>query len=135
MSGIGEGRWVNDYIGIPYKFGGRDFSGVDCYGLCCLIYKEEYGEQLPDWLFADERDLKEIIERLEEQMDSEAFQPIEQPIDGCFAICYRTRAAHHMGLYLYGGIIHAHDPTGSIFQTRSMFEREHSNVVYGVWNP
>jgi len=36
------------YINVIYKHKGRDFSGVDCYGLVYLIFKEEKGIILPD---------------------------------------------------------------------------------------
>lgn len=29
------------YIGIQYKERGKDFKGVDCFGVCHLMYKEE----------------------------------------------------------------------------------------------
>jgi cell wall-associated NlpC family hydrolase len=37
------------YVGIPFESGGRDFSGIDCYGLAILIYKEEKDVSLWDY--------------------------------------------------------------------------------------
>ena len=37
------------YIGLKYKLKGRESSGLDCYGLVYLIYKEEKGIVLPDF--------------------------------------------------------------------------------------
>ncbi len=37
------------YIGIPFKKHGRDFAGVDCYGLLCLVLKEEFNVLIPSF--------------------------------------------------------------------------------------
>ena len=37
------------YIGLKYKHLGKDFSGVDCFGIVWLIFKEERGIILPDF--------------------------------------------------------------------------------------
>lgn len=134
MSGIGSLRWLNDYIGIPYRFGGRDIDGVDCYGLCKLIYENEFEETLPDWTF-DEIDLSLFNKEIVKQVSGGTFEQLEEPQDSCFAICYRTRAAHHMGLFFGNGIIHCTDNAGTVYEPRRRFEEKYTKIVYGHWHP
>jgi probable lipoprotein NlpC len=39
---------LTQYIGIPFKYGGRDHTNLDCYGLVMLLYKELHGIEVPD---------------------------------------------------------------------------------------
>jgi cell wall-associated NlpC family hydrolase len=41
--------WTNDYIGIPYLFGGDDRNGIDCWGLVRLVLSERYDKHLPEY--------------------------------------------------------------------------------------
>lgn len=40
--------WAAHYIGVPFRVGGRDLNGVDCYGLVRLIYQLERQIVLPE---------------------------------------------------------------------------------------
>lgn len=40
--------WAARYMGIPFRVGGRDFTGVDCYGLVRLVYHLERSILLPE---------------------------------------------------------------------------------------
>lgn len=42
--------WVNKYLGLPYKPLGRDASGCDCWGLLAMVWREEFGRDLPDYV-------------------------------------------------------------------------------------
>lgn len=42
-------EWAASFVGLPYKPGGRDRAGVDCWGLCALVWREHFGAALPDY--------------------------------------------------------------------------------------
>jgi len=51
-------RWVAPYIGIRFRPHGRDHDGCDCWGLCRLIWAEQFGLDVPSFAttYADVRD-------------------------------------------------------------------------------
>lgn len=42
--------WWTKYMEIPFLEKGRSIDGVDCWGLVGLIYQNELGIELPDYL-------------------------------------------------------------------------------------
>ena len=40
---------IADFIGLPYKPKGRNFSGVDCYGVAYLFQREIMGNEVPSY--------------------------------------------------------------------------------------
>lgn len=39
--------WADDYVGLPWKNGGRERTGLDCWGLVRLVAAERFGATLP----------------------------------------------------------------------------------------
>lgn len=39
-------QWVRKYIRIPFRELGRDLTGLDCWGLIWLVYREEQGIEI-----------------------------------------------------------------------------------------
>lgn len=55
------------YVGLPFRDRGRDFSGVDCWGIVYLIYRNEFKIALPrydDFEYHPERADREELEKV-----------------------------------------------------------------------
>ncbi len=133
MRNVGDLSWLNRYIGKPYKWGGRTIDGVDCYGLVKLIYAEQYQRILPDWV-TDEIDLKDRGQKIEDVVCSGVFTEMEEPANGDIAVCYRTKLAHHIGIFYGGGVIHCEEGLGVRYEPRAQFEAKFVKVIYGDWS-
>lgn len=40
--------WAAGYVGLPYRVGGRERDGLDCWGLVRLVWREEFGLAVPE---------------------------------------------------------------------------------------
>ena len=60
--------WVGDYIGLPWRPGGRDRDGLDCWGLFRLVQAEVFGRHLPLYAEVDWRAMsREAVAALMEE--------------------------------------------------------------------
>lgn len=97
----------NRFVGLPWRDRGRDFSGVDCWGLLRLVYLHELGRDLPlhldDYLSAADR--RAIADLVEGGLPD--WQPIargeEQSFNGVLIRCGAN--ASHIGIVIYPGTL------------------------------
>lgn len=96
-------RWLDPYFGIPFKNRGRDYTGLDCYGLCKLILEEHASVRIPslDTLDAyDGRAVRETIER-----ESEHWLRVVPGCERRFDLAIMRGQYQHEGRWL-GGEVH-----------------------------
>ena len=95
------------YIDIPFKLKGRDFNGVDCYGLIYLIFKEERGIILSDftevdyscgWTKFGKNHILENISKEWKLIRNEEFKPFD-----CHGFRDNTGLLAHIGVNIGGG--------------------------------
>jgi cell wall-associated NlpC family hydrolase len=53
--------WSDGYLGLPFLKGGRDRTGLDCYGLVRLVWQEQAGFAMPRFDEWDRR--QEVLAR------------------------------------------------------------------------
>jgi hypothetical protein len=89
--------WSNNYIGIPFKYKGRNEDGLDCWGLARLIYKNEYNITLPsfstEYEDSDAERIAELIAQYKEGWDS-----IDTPSEGTAVVFRILGHESHIGV-------------------------------------
>ena len=101
-----------DLIGIPFVDGGRDYHGLDCYGLVMLIYArmgillDEYNIAANDLVNVN----KELVNR------QSVWNKIENPEVGCVVLLSNgcSHSANHVGNRVHISFLHV---TSSVFLT------------------
>lgn len=102
-------HWALNYIGLPYRSGGRDREGVDCWGLLRLIYRERKGILLPDLPGIDAGGVLEISREILARHHENWFE-IGMPADMDVVAMSMRDTLHHVGVWTMadgGKVIHS----------------------------
>jgi cell wall-associated NlpC family hydrolase len=85
----------SELLGVPYKRGGRDKTGLDCIGFLMYCYKKD-GLTIPEYLTDDEDSIvyKTIIE------DKQLVERIEKPEPKCTVLFRVGQYQFHVGIVL-----------------------------------
>lgn len=100
-------HWTERFIGMPYLDLGRDRAGADCWGLACIIYREELDISLPDYLGYASTDERGEIAAL---VDGATASPLWVPVSGQamtfdVALFRRGRMTSHVGIVVSQGLM------------------------------
>lgn len=110
--------WVQDYIGIPFISGGRDRTGLDCYGLIRLILIEQYGCTLPllDGKYDNALNLYDTSPLFFQQLPI-LTEKIAGPQERALALLEMHQLPCHLGLFCGGeSIIHSRAGVGVVVE-------------------
>lgn len=105
--------WISNYLNIPFKHKGLDRSGLDCFNLCRLVYKEILNIEIP-YSTQDDLDQVEdnwynqlnyhnkILERCSGKYGWYTFTDVRslKPFDIVVMSIGSTNAPNHTALYL-----------------------------------
>jgi len=97
-------RFIDSWIGVPYRIGGMDKKGVDCSGFTFLLEKEVFDKDLP----RTARTMADKVKRKYEQ-DLEEGDLVFFDFDG--------QKFSHVGVYLHNNkFVHASTSKGFIIR-------------------
>lgn len=125
--------WWNDYVGIPYCDGGRDRDGVDCAGLVCLVYKEQFKINVDDHFDPYIMDAPELIAQKLTEVAQKQFVPTEHPKDGDVVLMWMLGTRSHVGILCDGGKAVMHVQKGMHTAIVSKNHESIANRIDSFW--
>lgn len=100
--------WSDRFVGIPYEDFGRGLSGCDCWGLACVIYREEMGISLPEYLgaYSSTEEHGKIAALISGEQASPLWMPVSGPaVAFDIALFRRGRWSTHVGVVIRHGVM------------------------------
>lgn len=111
-------EFINKILMIPYELGGRSESGMDCWGLVVMAYKELFGIDVPTydstvWSVSNSHITSEDIKN--HLKSSAPFVEVENPKYGDFVLINILGDPVHIGFMLDSKtMIHTSEKTGVV---------------------
>ena len=126
---------VNDYVGLPYREGARGPDAYDCYGIVAAVFAKR-GITLPDFYQHGPGPMsaaRAIDASVKGEIMGGRAERVEAPEDYDIAVVKGFSKAHHVGVVIDGGVLHASRGLGAIWQTMGSFLRLHGDVEFYRW--
>jgi sulfur carrier protein ThiS len=126
---------INYYIGLPFKGGGREIDGLDCWGLARLYYHNELGIDLPSFNSAyhidDSLRIQELISQYREGWDR-----VETPSPGDLVVFNVLGEAVHLGIVLdCNQFLHIREDRDSVIENLNGVKWNRRIEGYYRYNP
>ena len=71
--------WASKYVGLRFKDGGREFDGIDCWGLIRLVLMNEKGISVPSYGEISADDLLSIARKIGSSSTFDPWRKVTEP--------------------------------------------------------
>lgn len=127
--------WYKKYIGIPFVDKGRDESGLDCWGLVRLVYKNELGIDLPsyceDYESTNDYEILRDIVTLEK---GQRWKAVKEPKEFDVIILNMRGMPIHVGIVTKKDhMIHCALGIGTVHEHSGVAKWKHRVAGYARW--
>lgn len=126
-------EFARKVIGAPFLVRGRDYTGVDCYGLVYLAYRDVYGLELP--LRTDYESIRPSasLQAYVIEGRDRAWRPVDKPLPGDVVLLRCGAVPVHCALALGQGDWMLHTENGSEAVLEKYTDPLWANRVEGFW--
>lgn len=115
-------RWVEKYIGLPFRDHGRSINGVDCWGLVQLVMREQNNIELPDYGETSALDLEAVAKMVAQESAIDPWVPVIPHNVQMFdvVVMHRRREPVHVGIMVNKFmVLHIEKKTDSVLMPLS----------------
>lgn len=123
--------FVNAWVGVRFRWDGRDMNGVDCWGLVMRYYRDCLAVELPDWT-RGARPAGAVKDTFEAEVPRH-WRPIAAPRSGCLVLVAPSRRPAHIGVFWRGGVLHAALGRGVVWENLAAFSRAYPSREFGEY--
>lgn len=105
--------WWHPYVGLPF---GEGAGAWHCWGLVCLVYRDQLGIDLPDYPIGA-ADHRAVHRAIAEGQDGARWEPVETPRAFDVAVMRNARTGRigHVGVMVdRGQVLHVEAATASV---------------------
>jgi hypothetical protein len=122
-------RFVNQWIGTPFRWDGRSLEGVDCWGLVWCWHHDVLGIVLPDWIKGERS--RGWCHRLMAEEHAEHWTALEGPRDHAIVLTMPASRPAHLGMMWRGGVLHADEAAGVVWHPLARYRIAHRSLEFG----
>lgn len=112
-------HWARKYIGMQHSLGARGPRQVDCWGLLCVVYKNEFKIDLPQFPGIALCSVVAITSAIGESAKKDWIE-VKNQFDGCAVGMGLQKVVHHVGIFADadgGKVIHSWEKRNVVADT------------------
>lgn len=107
--------WAEKYVGLSFLDGGRDFTGLDCWGLVRLVLKRECKIEVPSYGEISATELAKVANMIASESIGEPWVPSINVQKFDVAVIHRRQSPIHVGIMVSSTmILHIEQSTLSV---------------------